>query len=230
MILVGDTLIVLGLATLSLGTIQESDGVQQRDFWLLNAGRDTLIIRQGYTSCGCTTIHFDQGREIAPNDSTKVTLRFNPRGKGGEFEEVGTIVYQRTSDYRAQTSDYRPQTVGNKQQSTVNKSEVYSLKSTVKLSLVGTCITSEETLLRQFPIRVSDTLRLSTNRFDLGVMRVGERKERTVVVLHRDDNRQERIPITFNVDVKTPKGLQHIAYPVKVGGQTVNVTLDVLVK
>ena len=57
----------------------------------------------------------------------------------------------------------------------------------MRLSLVGNCITSEETLLRQFPIR-------------------------------------------FTVDAKTPKGLQHIAHPIKVGRETVNITLDVLVK
>lgn len=46
------------------------------------------------------------------------------------------------------------------------------------MTLTGTCITSEETLLRQFPVRISDHLRLSTDRFDLGVMRQGESKER----------------------------------------------------
>lgn len=46
------------------------------------------------------------------------------------------------------------------------------------MTLTSTCITSEETLLRQFPVRISDHLRLSTDRFDLGVMRQGESKER----------------------------------------------------
>ncbi len=45
------------------------------------------------------------------------------------------------------------------------------------MTLTGTCITSEETLLRQFPVRINDHLRLSTDRFDLGVMRQGESKE-----------------------------------------------------
>ena len=48
----------------------------------------------------------------------------------------------------------------------------------VSMTLTGTCITSEETLLRQFPVRISDHLRLPTDRFDLGVMRQGESKER----------------------------------------------------
>ena len=107
---------------------------------------------------------------------------------------------------------------------------------TTAATTTGTCITSEETLLRQFPIRINDTLRLSTNRFDLGIMHTGETKERGVVLLHlspkggQEGGRQERIPIRFTVDARTPRGLQHIAYPVSVGGQTVTITLDVLVK
>jgi hypothetical protein len=218
--LVTDTLVVIGLATISLGTIQEANGVQERTFWLRNAGQEAVALTQGYTSCGCTTIHFDKARQVKPGDSTAVILRFNPRGKGGEFEEVGTIVYQKTTDKGLQTTD--------------NKSEVYSQKK-VNMSLVGTCITSEETLLRQFPIRISDDIRLSANRFDLGIMHVGETKERGVIVLHRDENnRQERIPITFTVDAKTPKGLQHIAHPVKTmvnnKEMTIAITLDVMVK
>ena len=89
--------------------------------------------------------------------------------------------------------------------------------------------------MRQFPICISEDIRLSSDRFDLGIMHVGETKERGVVVLHRDEgNRQERIPITFTVDTNTTKGLQHIPYPIKtlVQGkeQTLTITLDVLVK
>ena len=201
---VADTLVAIGFATLSLGTIQEADGVQERTFWLRNDGTEAVALVQGYTSCGCTTIHFTKDEPIAVGDSTSVVLRFNPQGKGGEFEETGTIVY----------GPYRKR---------------------IQLSMVGTCVTSEETLMRQFPIRISDDIRLSANRFDLGIMLVGETKERGVVVLHRDEgNRQERIPITFTVAANTPKGLQHIPYPIKtlVQGkeQTLTITLDVLVK
>lgn len=197
--LFADTLVVIGLATASLGTIQEADGVVERTFWLRNDGTGAVTLRQGYTSCGCTTIQFAKDAEVQPGDSTAVTLRFNPQGKGGDFEEVGTVVY---GDRRKRAT----------------------------MALTGTCITSEETLLRQFPIRVSDQLRLSSDRLDLGRMHVGETKERGVVVLHRDeDNRQERIPITFTVTEAMPKGLQHIDYPVKtkVGGKTL--TLKVII-
>ena len=199
-----DSLVVLGLATVSLGTIHEADGVQTRSFWLRNDGTEAVTLVQGYTSCGCTTIQFDKDQPIAVGDSTSVTLRFNPQGKGGEFEETGTIVYG-------------------------------SNRKRIQVSMIGTCITSEETLMRQFPIRISDDLRLSTNRFDLGIMHVGETKERGVVILHREEgNRQERLPVKFAVDAKTPKGLQHIPYQIetKVKGkkQTLTITLDVLIK
>ena len=204
MLLVVDTLVVLGMATISLGNIQEADGIKEHDFWLRNAGQEAVTLQQGYTSCGCTTIQFANGKSVEPGDSTCITLRFNPQGKGGEFEETGTIVYG------------------------PNRKRIH-------LSMVGTCITSEVTLMRQFPVRISDNIRLSTNRFDLGIMHVGETKERGVVILHRDeDNRQERIPISFTVDAQTPKGLQHIAYPVKTMENneevTTIITLDIMIK
>lgn len=210
---VADTLVVIGLATISLGTIHEADGTKEHSYWLRNAGLEAVALVQGYTSCGCTTIQYAKDVAVAPGDSTCVTLRFNPRGKGGEFEETGTIVY------KSLKSDV-PQSM---------KSEVYSQRKRISVSMAGTCITSEETLLRQFPIRISDRLRLSTDRFDLGIMHPGETKERTVVVLHRGDaDRQERLPIRFTVTADTPKGLQHIAWPLKIGNETVTVTLDVL--
>ena len=202
--LVVDSLVAIGLATLSLGTIQEADGIVERSFWLRNCGTEAVALVQGYTACGCTTIEYAKNLPIVPGDSTCVTLRFNPRGKGGEFLETGTVVYSPN-------------------------------RKRLNLSLEGSCITSEETLLRQFPIRIDDGLRLSADRFDLGRMAVGEAKERTVVVLHRDENnRQERIPIIFTVGEKHGKGLQHISYPISIQGGTrevkVNMTLDVFIK
>ena len=200
--LLADTLIVIGMASVNLGTIQEADGTREHTFLLRNGGTEAVTLRQGYTSCGCTTIVFDKSLAVAPGDTTAVTLRFNPTGKSGEFLETGTLVYG-------------------------------AAKKRVNLGLVGTCISSEESLLRQFPIRQGNSLRLSTNRFDLGRMRQGETKERNVIVLHRDDNdRQERIVIRFTADGKK-KGLQHIAYPIKTrdGGKavTLTITLDVFI-
>ncbi len=214
-----DTLIVIGCATASLGTIHEADGVQRRSFWLRNAGSHALVLKQGYTSCGCTQINLQPNTKLAVGDSISVTLSFNPRGKGGEFYEQGTIVY--APFYAQSATETQEQTP-----TTATKSQNIVLK--------GTCITSEETLLKQFPIRLNDHLRLSVNRFDLGFMQRGESKDRGILVLHIDENnRKERIPIRFTIDESMPAGLQHITRTVTTVSQghevKINVTFDVII-
>lgn len=202
--LIADTLVVIGLATASLGTIQETGGVQEHTYWLRNDGTEAVTLQQGYTSCECTTMEFDRFAQVQPGDSSRVVLRFNPQGRGGEFNVSGTVVYG-------------------------------TERKRVKLAMTGTSILSEETLMKRYPVAVSEHLRLSTDRFDLGVMHSGETKERNVAVLHRDENdRTESLTISFTPDDKTPKGLQHIAYPVitkENGKETkLTITLDVLIK
>ena len=204
MMLVADTLVVIGLATASLGTIQETGGVQEHTFWLRNDGTEAVMLQQGYTSCDCTVMEFDRYAQVQPGDSSRVTLRFNPQGRGGEFNVNGTVVYGAN-------------------------------RKRVKLALTGNSVLSEETLMRRYPVAVNDHLRLSTDRFDLGIMHPGETKERSVVVLHRDENdRTETLAISYTPDEKTPKGLQHISYPVVTTEQgkqlQLVITLDVMIK
>lgn len=199
-----DKLVHLGLATVSLGTIHEADGVQKRQFWLRNDGDSAVTLVQGYTSCGCTTIGFDKDKAVETGDSTCVWLAFNPRGKGGEFYESGTIVYG-------------------------------SGRQRIVVAMEGDCVTSEETLMRQFPIRISDNIRITANRFDLGVMSVGASKKLNVVVLHRDENnRKEQIPILLVVKPDMNKGVNHMAYPVVIDDKgkerEITITLDVIIK
>ncbi len=181
--MIADTLIVIGMTAVNLGTIQEDDGIQQHTFWLHNTSQQEVILLQGYTSCGCTTINFTKNDTLLAGDTTQITLYFNPRGKGGKFLETGTVVY--AADHQ------KPKHV--------------------ILSLEGVCITREETLLRQFPIYVNENLRLSTDHFDLGLMHAGETKTRHIVVLHRDEhNRQEILKVDFVAEHYYGKGLQHI--------------------
>ncbi len=202
--LIADTLVVIGLATASLGTIQETGGVQEHSFWLRNDGAEAVTLQQGYTSCECTTIEFDKYAQVQPGDSSQVILRFNPQGRGGDFTVTGTVVYG-------------------------------TERKRVKLAMTGNSILSEETLRMRYPVVVSENLRLSTDRFDLGVMHPGETKESNVVVLHRDENdRTEPLTITYTPDDKTPKGLQHIPYTVTTTEQgkqrQLTITLDVMIK
>lgn len=92
--MITDFLHVIGAATLALGVIHESDGVQQHSFWLRNDGTSAISQLHGYTSCGCTTIELSKDSVVAPGDSVCVTLRFNPRGKTGEFHESAMVTYQ----------------------------------------------------------------------------------------------------------------------------------------
>lgn len=205
--LFADTLVVIGLATASLGTIHEADGVIEKKFQFCNAGTSDVKLVEGYTSCGCTTMEFPVDALLHAGDTATVTLAFNPRGKSGEFMQEGTIVYETPSG----TKD-------------------------ITFVLTGTCITSQETLLRQFPIRINDRLRISADRFDLGTVRVGETKERGVVVLHADeDNRQEYIAVSVTPGDKTTKGLQHLMKTITTHdgqGQLhhISITFDMMVK
>lgn len=209
--MLADTLIVIGLSTISLGSIQEADGVAERTFWLRNAGTEAVQLVQGYTSCGCTTIAFAKDSCIVVGDSTAVTLRFNPRGKSDEFYESGTIAYQPANAPQA------------------------TKKKHVSMALEGTCRSSEESLAQQFPIRVTDNLWLSTNRFDLGIMRRGESRERSVVLLHRNDaDRREVVTLTVTIDNDMPPGLHHLERSIEAKSDnrdiTIGITFDVMVK
>jgi len=219
--MIADTLIVLGLATVSLGTIHEADGVRKQQFWLRNDGRQVVILGQGYTSCGCTTIVYERGTEVAPGDSTAVILRFNPAGKGGDFHETATLKYG-PATHRPSAITHHPSSITH-HPSPINH-QPSPTPHHLTLSLTGTCITSEETLLRQFPVHLGDSL---------GRMRHGEIKERTVVVLHQDEgNRRETITIGYQADA-TATGLQHVERIVTTTakGQPVSftVTFDVII-
>lgn len=201
-----DSLVVIGLATLNIGTIKESDGVVDRSFWLRNESQQEITLVQGYTSCGCTTIDFSKDETLAVGDSTMVSLHFNPRGKGGEFYESGTVVYY-----------------------------LDGKRKFTQMALEGTCVTSEETLMKQYPIVLTDNLRQSKNHFDVGYMSPGQSKTLYTTILHKDEgNRLELFPIELQIDADTPKGLQHLQRELTTLSRgeafSVTVTIDVYVK
>ncbi len=147
--------------------------------------------------------------EVAAENGMTITLKFN----GVELKDVVEVAYQ-----------------------VLPKADLTGAeRKRVKLSMTRNSILSEETLMKRFPIAVSENLRLSTDRFDLGVMHPGETKERNVVVLHRDENdRTETLAISYTPDEKTPKGLQHIPYTVTTTEQgkprQLTITFDVMIK
>ena len=81
----------------------------------------------------------------------------------------------------------------------------------IEVTLEGNCISSEETILRQYPIFVDENIYMSANHFDLGNMMVGERKSRTIAVIHRDENnRCEYFSLEVDIDSSMKKGIQKI--------------------
>jgi hypothetical protein len=69
------------------------------DFKMTNNGNAPLIIRKTSASCGCTASE-PKKTELAPGESTMITVRFNSSGKTGKQDQNVTII---TND-PAQTS------------------------------------------------------------------------------------------------------------------------------
>lgn len=243
-------LVPIGLATIMLGTIHETDGVQEHQFWLRNDGAEAVVLQQGYASCHCTTIDFEQGATVAPGDSTCVTLRFNPQGKGGEFYESGTVKYRPTPAPSLTDPPPCPSLGGRGEVTTSSEESSDTVVSTplplregqgggsFTVAFEGTCITSEETLLKQYPIQLNEHLSLTRDRFDLGIMPHGSQRTLYVSLLHWDeDRRSETFPIVFTADRETAQkggAVSHIPITLATtdGGApfTFTITLDVIVK
>ena len=202
--LIADTLVVIGLATASLGTIQETGGAQEHTYWLRNDGTEAVTLQQGYTSCECTTIEFDRYAQVQPGDSSRVILRFNPQGRGGEFNVSGTVVYG-TNRKRVKLS-----MTGN------------SILSEETLRMRYPVVVSDNLWL--------STDRFDLGVMHPGETK----ERNVAVLHRDENDRTEALTITYTPDDKTPKGLQHIPYTVTTTEQgkqrQLTITLDVMIK
>lgn len=202
--LIADTLVVIGLATASLGTIQENGGVQEHTFWLRNDGTEAVTLQQGYTSCECTTMEFDRFAQVQPGDSSQVILRFNPQGRGGDFNVTGTVVYgtERKRIKLAMTGN--------------------SVLSEKTLRMRYPIVVSDNLWLStdHFDLGVMHSGET--------------KERNVVVLHRDENDRTETLTITYTPDDKTPKGLQHIPYKVTTTAQgkqrQLIITLDVMIK
>lgn len=88
--------------------------------------------------------------------------------------------------------------------------------------------TSEETLLRQYPIRAGDSLRLSANHFDLGRLHRGQSLNRTIAALRAGS--KETFTFTYTVPDDSPHGLRHTELNLTAFGTVITVTIDVFVE
>ncbi len=192
--------ITVAMAAINFGVIQERNGAVSHRFVLRNESDVPVRICQTYPSCGCTTISCDTSH-VPPRDSVPVDVSFNPAGRGGEFYETASIVVASASD-----------------------------TSVVTLSVEGEVQTSEETLLRQYPVR-RGSLWLTTDTLRMGEVRRGASRTMHLGVL-RDMRSGDHLslPVTFRADGKAGWGLVSQTVRVPIGGNdSVGVVLTAVV-
>ena len=68
--------------TFDFGTIKQGQ-IASHTFVIVNKGDDTLKIQSVITSCGCTAAEL-QKKEIFPNETVNLLVKFNSMGKVGE--------------------------------------------------------------------------------------------------------------------------------------------------
>lgn len=171
-----ELVIAVAATVFNFGIIHEHDGNVSHRFMLRNDSHAAVRICQTYPSCGCTTIACDTGL-VAPHDSVAVDVSFAPYNRGGDFYETASLVIASQKD-----------------------------TTVVTLAVEGTVITSEETLMKQYPVRQGE-LRLSTDTLHMGEVRRGASKTMYVGVmpgLHAD--LRQSVPVTFVADKKVEWG------------------------
>ena len=76
--------------THDFGVIKEDAGVVNYDFMFTNAGNAPLLIKNVSASCGCTVPHWTK-EPIAPGNSGKISVAFDPNNKPGSFSKTLTV-------------------------------------------------------------------------------------------------------------------------------------------
>lgn len=169
-------IIAVAVASFNFGTLQERNGSVSHRFMLRNDSPVAVRVCQTFPSCGCTTIACDTSL-VAPHDSVAVDVTFNPVNRGGDFYETASVVMASTAD-----------------------------TTVVTLSVEGSVVTSEETLMRQYPVR-QGAVRLTADTLNMGEVRRGGSKTMYVGVLHDlQTGRHESVPVTFVADDTTRWG------------------------
>ncbi len=78
------------------GTIDEMSGVWQGSAMLTNRGADTIVVTRIKTTCGCLVADVAK-RVLAPNEQSRVSLKYYPRGHAGRVLQR-VMLYTTRSD------------------------------------------------------------------------------------------------------------------------------------
>ena len=76
--------------------MSEDDGVQTFSYPFTNVGQDTLRIKRLVSTCSCASASCDV-RDVAPGKTSRVIVRYNPKGHPGRFERK-VFVYTASGD------------------------------------------------------------------------------------------------------------------------------------
>ena len=68
------------------GNVKEKGGKITTAFRFVNTGDAPLVILSASASCGCTDPSFEDA-PIAPGDTSRILVTYNPEGRPGEFNK-----------------------------------------------------------------------------------------------------------------------------------------------
>jgi len=80
-----NAIIVFKSMVYDFGTIKEDDGVAAGVFEFTNTGRAPLILQRVISSCNCTSCEWPK-QPLAPGESGKLKVKFDPKGRSGAFD------------------------------------------------------------------------------------------------------------------------------------------------
>ena len=72
--------------THDFGAFDEALGVVRCTFDVVNAGDEPLVVLAARANCGCTVPQFSD-RPVAPGDTARITVGFDPTGRPGRFSK-----------------------------------------------------------------------------------------------------------------------------------------------
>jgi len=72
------------------GTIKEDDGIAIGTFEFTSKGSSPLILQRVITSCNCTSCDWPK-QPLAPGESGKLKIKFDPKGRSGAFDLMITV-------------------------------------------------------------------------------------------------------------------------------------------
>lgn len=76
--------------TYDFGNIREDGGPVSHEFTFVNTGSEGLKIISAKAECGCTKPEYPK-KEIAPGETGKIKVTYNPAGRPGGFTKVVTV-------------------------------------------------------------------------------------------------------------------------------------------